>query len=50
MIHIYLHKAFPKEREKKVNFVEHHDSMNDSTHLDASDFIDDFAEKNIGDN
>ena len=33
-----------------MNFTEHHDPMNDSTHLDASDFTDDFADKDTCDN
>jgi len=43
-----LYKAFLKEKEKEVNFTEHYDPIDDSTHLDTSDFTDDFADKNTG--
>jgi len=33
-----------KGKEKKVNFIECADPMNDSTQLGASDFTDDFAD------
>ena len=33
-----------KGKENEVNFTEHDDPMDDSTHLDASDFTDDFAD------
>ena len=46
-----------KGKEKKVNFTEHDDSMDDLTYLDPSDFTDDFADlstyrdfMNTGDN
>jgi hypothetical protein len=40
-----LYKASLKGKGKEVNFTEHHDPLDDdSTHLDASDFTDDFAE------
>ena len=39
-----IYKAFLKEKEKEVNFTEHDDPMDDSTHLDVSDFTDDFAD------
>ena len=39
-----LYKASLKGKEKKVNFTEHDDPMDDSTHLDASDFTNDFVD------
>ena len=40
-----LYKASLKGKGKEVNFTEHHDPLNDdSTHMDASDFTDDFAD------
>jgi len=39
-----LYKASLKGKEKEVNFTKHEDHMDDSTHLDASDFTDDFAD------
>ena len=39
-----LYNASLKEKEKEVNFSEHDDPMDDSTHLNASDFTDDFAD------
>ena len=52
-----LYKASLKEKEKEVNFTKHDDRIDYSTHLDASDFTDDFADflthhdsMDIGDN
>ena len=39
-----------KRERKKVNFIVHHNPMDDSTHLNAPDVTDDFAEKNTDDN
>ena len=39
-----LYKAYLKGKEKKVNFIEHDDSMDDSTYLNASDFTDNFVD------
>ena len=38
-----LYKTSLKGKEKEVNFTEHDDPMDDSTHLDASDFTDDLT-------
>ena len=42
-----LYKVSLKGKEKEVNFTEHDDPMDDSTHLDTSDFTDDFADLSI---
>ena len=42
-----LYQASVKRKDNEVNFIE---SADDSTHLDASDFTDDFDEKIVGDN
>ena len=42
-----LYKASLKGKEKEVNFTKHDDPMDDSTHLDTSDFTDDFADLSI---
>ena len=39
-----LYKASLKGKEKEVNFTEHDDLMDDSTHLDALDFTDGFTD------
>ena len=39
-----LYKASLKGKEKEVDFTEHDDPMDDSTHLDASDFTEDFVD------
>ena len=45
-----LYKASIKGKEKEANFNEHDDLEKDSTHLEAADFTDDFAERDDGDN
>ena len=48
-----LCKASLQGKEKEINFTEHHDPLDDTTHLDASDFNDNFAvndDGNIGGN
>ena len=35
-----LYKASLKGKEKKINFNEHHTPVNDTTHLDVSNFTD----------
>ena len=42
-----FYKASLKEKGKEVNFTKHHDPMDDSTHLDVSDFTDDFTDHSI---
>ena len=42
-----IYKASIKGKEKEANFNEHDDLEKDSTHLEAADFTDDFAD---GDN
>ena len=39
-----LYKASLKGKKKKINFNEHHTPVNDTTHLDVSDFTDDFTD------
>ena len=39
-----IYKASLKGKEKEVNFTEHDDPMNDSTHLDTSDFTNNFTD------
>ncbi|KAM6586897.1 hypothetical protein CsatA_009502 [Cannabis sativa] len=41
-----LYKIFVKEKENEVNLIEQYDPVNDSTHLDASDFVDNFNDNN----
>ena len=45
-----LYKASLKEKENEVNFTKHDDRMDNSTHLDASNFTDNFTNKNTSDN
>ena len=39
-----LYKASLKDKEKKINFNEHHTPDNDTTYLDVSDFTDNFTD------
>ena len=39
-----LYKASLKGKENETNFNEHHTPINDTTHLDVSDFTDDFTD------
>ena len=39
-----LYKASLKGKEKETNFNEHHTPVDDTTHLDVSDFTDDFTD------
>ena len=39
-----LYKASLKGKEKETNFNEHHTPIDDTTHLDVSDFTDDFTD------
>ena len=39
-----------KGKEKETNFNEHHTPINDTTHLDVSDFTDDFTDNINWDN
>ena len=39
-----LYKASLKGKEKETNFNKYHTPVNDTTHLDVSDFTDDFTD------